>query len=104
MSELNNLISINGDLGIYSNWILNSLTGLDNIIESSIFNLSIISNDYLSTCEIKSICEYLTSPNGNVWISDNDIGCNNQEEVEAECGVEIGESSVGSRQSTSTVR
>ena len=37
--------------------------------------------------EIKSICDYLVSPNGTIQIYGNKTGCNSQAEVEAACAV-----------------
>jgi len=73
------------ELRIEENENLFSLTGLDNIKESTIDNLTIINNPKLSTCHIKSICDYLASPNGSTEISNNAPGCNSQQEVEEAC-------------------
>ena len=43
----------------------------------------------LATCEIQSICNYLLAPGGEVWIEDNDTGCNSQQEVEEACGITL---------------
>jgi hypothetical protein len=85
LDGLGSLNSIGGDLSIYHNNVLNSLNGLQNIESGSIENLSIASNEVLSTCEIECICEYLASPNGNIWIHSNAPGCNNPEEVQEAC-------------------
>ena len=82
---LENLVSIGGDLYIYNNDFLKSLTGIDNIDAGSIENLSIHHNDSLSTCEVISICNYLANPNGNIEIKDNASGCKSPEEVLEAC-------------------
>ena len=64
---------------------LTSLTGLDNINAGSITDLKIYSNSSLSTCEVQSVCNYLASPNGCIFIYENAIGCNTQAEVETAC-------------------
>lgn len=47
--------------------------------------LNIEYNDVLSDCSIQSICDYLASPNGTIYITDNDVGCNSLAEIEANC-------------------
>lgn len=87
LTSLANLTSIGSNLFIWSNDSLTSLTGLNNINPGSIIDLGIAENPFLSTCEVESICNYLSSPNGEMFISDNAIGCNDQEEVEEACEV-----------------
>ena len=74
--------------GIYwdsGNPSLTSLSGLDNIEAGSINYLNILSNTSLSSCAVQSICDYLASPNGGIWIWSNAPGCNSPEEVEEAC-------------------
>ena len=85
ITGLDNLMSIGGDLLIEGNAALFSLTGLNNIDAGSINDLYIYDNSSLSFCEVKSICDYLVSPNGNIEIHDNAIGCNSQQEVDSAC-------------------
>ena len=85
LTGLDNVTSIGGDLEIFNNATLTSLTGLHNIDAGSINNLYITYNGALSTCEVQSVCDYLTSPNGEFIISNNALGCNSQIEVEAAC-------------------
>jgi hypothetical protein len=40
----------------------------------------------LTTCEIASICDYLSDPNGVVTIFDNASGCNSPPEIARSCG------------------
>lgn len=87
LSGLITLDSLNGSIIIDENKSLESLFGIDNIKAESIMDLSITYNPQLSTCEIKSICDYLSSPSGTVEIYDNAPGCNSQAEVEAACGM-----------------
>lgn len=108
LTGLNNLTSIGNCLTIGSaqpysgggNPSLASLTGIENIDAGSITYLNISYNSSLSTCEVQSICDYLASPNGIVFIVENATGCNSPEEVEAACGVGVDESSVIGRQSS----
>ncbi len=85
LNGLNTLTSIGGDLEIINTADLMSLAGLDKIDASSISNLFIRNNDSLSYCEVKSICDYLANPNGNIYIEYNATGCNSKEEVEEAC-------------------
>jgi hypothetical protein len=71
---------IGGTLYIWDNFSLTSLSGIENIDAGSIMNLYITSNVLLSSCEVRSICDYLANPNGTVEISFNGPGCNSQEE------------------------
>jgi hypothetical protein len=85
LSGLGSLTSIGGRLYIALNPAITSLSGIDNIDENSISNLFIQSNASLSTCEVRSVCEYLLSPNGSFDISNNAPGCSSVQEVEAAC-------------------
>ena len=85
LTGLDNLMSIGGDLLIEGNPALFSLTGLNNIDAGSIDDLYIYDNSSLSFCEVQSICDYLVSPNGNIEIHDNAMGCNSQQEVDSAC-------------------
>ena len=95
ITNLFNLTSIGGELQINNTQHLKSLSGLENINPASITNLYITGNDSLSTCEILSICNYLTSPNGTVIITGNAAGCNNPEEVQEACLTTVEEINLG---------
>jgi len=90
LAAMNNLTYIGGNFEIIGCDSLFSLTGLDNIttIES---NIIIVDNISLTTCEVKSICDYLANPNGTVEIHDNATGCNSQQQVEGACGTSVKE-------------
>lgn len=87
ISGLINITSIGGGshISIQSNDILTSLYGLDNIDTSSINGITIRNNPMLSSCEVRSICEFLTVPNGFYYLDDNAGGCNTREEVLEAC-------------------
>lgn len=85
LSALENITSIGGRLTFDRNNGLTSLTGLENIDPFSIDSLSIIFNDNLATCEVKSICDYLVNPVGSIEIHDNAAGCNSSMEVDTAC-------------------
>lgn len=81
---LRNVNFINGELAIQGT-ALTDLDGLDNISAGTINELYIGGNSSLSSCEVQSICNYLTSPSGIINIYNNANGCNNPEEVKTAC-------------------
>ena len=85
LTALDSLKSAGGLLGISGNSFLSSLAGLDHIHAGSITGLLISNNGSLSTCEVKSVCDYLASTNATVDISNNSAGCNSRQEVEEAC-------------------
>ncbi len=85
LSALNNLNSIGGELAVDNNDALISIVGLENIDAASITELTIRHNLSLSTCEVLSVCNYLTTPNGDISIHDNAAGCNSKDEVNEAC-------------------
>jgi len=85
VTALSNLASIAGSM--YIDGVgLTSLEGLDNIAQSSISWLNITNNGSLSNCNVQSICDYLSSPNGKVYIYNNAEGCNSPPEIAVSCG------------------
>jgi hypothetical protein len=91
LTSIGNKLSIGGDWASQGNPQLTSLAGLDNISAASITNLYIKNNNFLSTCHIQSICDYLAAPNGTVIIQNNAPGCNSQAQVIEACTVSIDE-------------
>lgn len=89
LAGLESVTNIGGDLLIDQNNSLQTLSGIDNIEAESIENLSITYNPQLSTCDVLSICNYLTSPNGDIQIYVNATGCNNSVEVIEACTVGV---------------
>lgn len=85
LAGLNNLDSINGKLEIIYNDSLLDISALENLYAESIVDLTIEGNDLLLECAVKSICDYIANPNGEVNIENNAPGCNSREEVEAAC-------------------
>lgn len=109
LSGLNSLSSINGNFTLYNNFLLNSvadlsqltlisgfidieyssalssLSGLDNINNTSITNLTILNSNTLSTCNVKSICEYLSNPLNPSNIAGNAFGCSTDIEIKMTC-------------------
>jgi hypothetical protein len=95
LNSLASLTYVGGGIDIGQNNSLSSLAGLDNIDANSITDLLIESNSSLSTCEVKSVCDYLAAPNGTIEIHLNAPGCNSQEEVEAACLTAVEEIKTG---------
>ena len=67
LSGLENVASIEGGISINHNDALTSLSGLENIEAGSITYLTIKDNLSLSTCEVLSVCNYLSAPTGEVF-------------------------------------
>lgn len=86
---LSNLTQVNGAISIVDNKNLNSLEGLDNIDHNTIEELTIIFNHNLSTCEVESVCEYLSTTNYVANIGLNENNCNSVQEVLASCLVNV---------------
>jgi hypothetical protein len=85
ITALENLTSIAGGLSVRGNDSLTILEGLNNIQGNSIQSLEIAYNPLLSSCAVKSICDYLGTTGGDVLIEHNALGCGNVEEVDSAC-------------------
>ncbi|NQT78400.1 MAG: T9SS type A sorting domain-containing protein [Bacteroidetes bacterium] len=84
LTALNNLRSIGFTLTIFNNDRIKTLFGLDSLDSETIGNLDISYNDSLSWCAIESVCQYISNPNGSLFIR-NSIGCDSVEVVEKYC-------------------
>lgn len=86
LSDLTNLKNLKQIemLIIKNNPRLTSLAGFDNLDTSTVQYVQIKSNENLSKCEVKFICDYLSN-NISYEIVDNNSGCNNYEEIKAKC-------------------
>lgn len=91
LDELGNLTSIGGIIQIDDNGALLNLDGLNNIQANSISGLKIRYNLSLSSCNARSICDYLAAPSGIVEISNNASGCNSADEVLQSCDFSVPE-------------
>jgi hypothetical protein len=100
LEALSNLKMIGGNLVVFQENSLTSLTGLDNIDAESIIDLYLTDNLSLSTCDIQSVCDYLSNPNGVILLYGNSDGCASQQEVETACGVGIDGYSISASQIT----
>jgi hypothetical protein len=95
LTGLQGLNSIGGELLIFDNDVLTNISALENINSGSITDLSIYNNNALAICDILSICNYLTSPNGIIEVHDNAPGCNSPEEVKLQCPNTVEEINTG---------
>jgi hypothetical protein len=89
LSGLENLQTISGDIRISENEALASLTGIENIDATSIGNLTIYDNGSLCACNVQSLCDFLSSPNGVVEVYFNSSGCNTPPEIADACGISL---------------
>jgi hypothetical protein len=87
LTALSNLTTLGGYFEIFDNQNIESLAGIENIDSETISDLYILDNPSLSYCEVQSVCDYLSTPNGFIYILNNAIGCNAQTEVEFACSV-----------------
>lgn len=71
-------------LSIYNNTILESIQGIRNINQATIFNLVVFFNPNVAVCDLKNICEYLATAKPRT-ISNNQSGCNSTAEVVSSC-------------------
>jgi hypothetical protein len=87
LTGLQNVASIGGNLSIIGNYSLTSLIGLNKDNLKSIADIYIYDNYSLSTCAVKSLCDYLIQPDSNSTISihDNSSGCDSLQEVKTAC-------------------
>jgi hypothetical protein len=85
LKGLDSLKYISGSIYIYDNPLLNSLTGLDFINSDSIDYILIMDNPNLKTCNVESICSFISSSSSVTSISGNHQGCNSETEIEIEC-------------------
>ena len=91
-AELQNIQALSALTGIgfsqiiiENNDSLTSLAGLDNINPASISNLFLQSSQNLSTCNVESICTYISTFGSQYTISGNAEGCNSFNEVLDAC-------------------
>ncbi|SFZ94336.1 Por secretion system C-terminal sorting domain-containing protein [Flaviramulus basaltis] len=88
LTALQNLTTLNeGTISVQYSDALTSLNGLENIEASSIRSIVIRYNPQLTNCSAQSLCEALNiGVSGNINITDNDAGCDNELQVVGSCG------------------
>ena len=85
MTALQNLRYVGGLLQIYNNPALQSLSGLDSIDGETFEDMAILFSGMLSTCNVKSICDYLKDPQNQASVHHNSLGCSSREEILDQC-------------------
>lgn len=85
IKALNNLNEFDGPIFLIGNSSLESLQGINNINSLNISNLIIQSNQALSFCSVKSICNYIENPENLMDIKNNELNCNTIDEVRSLC-------------------
>lgn len=94
LDGLENLTWIGEKLEITSNSNLNNIDALDSLILEPFLNnpehsVTISSNNKLSTCNTKFICDLIDSGFTELTVEDNADGCASYEQVEANCNVSV---------------
>ncbi len=86
LNSLEALLNLNSVQRIWlqQNNALESLSGLDNINPNVLSNLILESSINLATCNVASICTYLTN-GGDATISGNATGCQSEQEILDNC-------------------
>ncbi|MBV6440527.1 MAG: hypothetical protein EPGJADBJ_02197 [Saprospiraceae bacterium] len=79
-----NLTTVGGEFSITNNPDLTSITDFDNLASVG-GTLTISNNNVLSDCAAEGICNIVAPPGQQAVISNNDPGCNNENQVEAAC-------------------
>jgi len=82
---LSNTEQLGGNLTVVYNDSVKTLDGLQNIDSASIDQLNIYHNPSLSSCAIKSTCDFIGISYADADIYSNDENCNTVSEVEAAC-------------------
>ena len=85
LSGLEGIKTINDYVWIRNNDSLTSLSGLDNISADSLNAFWVDNNPMLTSCAIKSLCDYLNIQYHHVDILINSTGCNSEAEVKDAC-------------------
>ncbi|MDR6966704.1 hypothetical protein J2X31_000702 [Flavobacterium arsenatis] len=71
-------------LSIFNNPNLESIQGVRNINQTTIFNLLISTNPKAEVCDLKNICDYLATAKPRS-INSNASGCNSVAEIQSSC-------------------
>jgi hypothetical protein len=88
LTALSSVTSIGGNgagITILDNDALASLSGIENIVSTTIQDLVVTHNQNLTECEVKSICDYIGISSNMASIDSNGTGCNTRMEVEDAC-------------------
>lgn len=85
LNGLSKIHYLNGAIVISENNNLKSLTGLESAQVGVVSDITIRFNPFLTVCDVKLVCNYLSSPTGNISIYCNKEGCNNYLEILEAC-------------------
>jgi len=84
LTALQNL-KVLGFIWMQFNDSLSSLAGLDHIKAEYIYSILMANNHSLSTCEVKSICDFLELPDAQITLTGNAQGCNTKSQIVNAC-------------------
>jgi hypothetical protein len=88
LNGLESLTTVGWYIGIEANTDLTDIMGIKNINAGTLGGgIYINSNPNLSSCAVKTVCDYIAIPGGNIYIMDNAPGCNSTQEVMEACGI-----------------
>jgi hypothetical protein len=85
LSGFESVKTIKDYVWIRSNDSLTSLSGIDNIAADSLNAFWAVDNPMLSSCAIKSVCDYLNKTFHHADFYNNSTGCNSETEVDSAC-------------------
>lgn len=84
LDAFTNLTTVGGQFSITGNTDLTSITDFDNLASVG-STITISNNNLLSDCAADGICDIVGPPGQQAVISNNDPGCNNENQVEVAC-------------------
>lgn len=97
VTRVNNITSLNGLQGvprltfisIENNPLLASINAIGGSDALWLTGMRIIGNPLLAICDIPVVCNYLGSANSNATVNGNATGCASEQEIAAECDLNI---------------
>lgn len=84
LNAFSNLTDVGGIFAITGNPNLTAITDFDNLANVN-STITISNNNILSDCAAAGICAIVAPPGNQAIITNNDPGCNNEQQVEAAC-------------------
>lgn len=79
------LDSLNGNIVVTNNALLDDLSGIRSVDTSTIAEVIITNNPNLSECDVKSLCDFVDPADNSVKLEGNKEGCNSREEIQDKC-------------------
>jgi len=89
LDDFNDLVYIGGNLEIYWNYNLSSITGFPNLAFHSGNDIGIYENSVLQSCSSPGLCSFIANPTCPVTIYDNAPGFNSPGELAQSCNVPL---------------